>query len=142
MKTLIFDLDGTLVTLSPTLTCIADVARLRELRTRYAFALVTGSSKEEVRVALETFDLVSLFDPHLIITADDVAGDKASGAPFFEIRKRIIGDCIMIGDSSGDEIGSNKAGISFVKVLTPELNQRAQLQKTIEDATRILESGN
>ena len=142
MKTIIFDLDGTLVFLSPRLVCIANVILLTELRKRYDFALVTGSSKEEVLNALKGCGLTELFDPTLLVTRDDVSDDKASGAPFFEIKKRLTNQMVMIGDSVGDEIGSNKAAIPFVKVKSAdELElQRASFEESVSQAVHILET--
>ena len=138
MKTLIFDLDGTLVNLKPNLVCVADVDYLADLRKKYDFALVTGSPKVEVTTALEKCGLTGLFHERNIITHDDIRDSKASGAPFFEIKKRLKSNMVMIGDSDGDEIGTSKAGIPFVRVEACDLLE-AQKAKLIESIRRAIE---
>ena len=141
MKTLIFDLDGTLVRLQPQLICIARVPFLRALRKRYDFALVTGSPKDEVLRTLAECELTQFFDREKIVTKDDVQGDKASGIPFFEIMRRLPGAAVMVGDSDGDEIGSRKAGIPFVRVQTTQTQklQRKYLEEAVANAVSVLE---
>lgn len=142
MKTLIFDLDGTLVQLKPILVCFADLEQLSKLRKQYNFALVTGSTKAEVGLALKQTKLKKLFDNAYIVTFEDTKSDKASGLPFLEIKKRITGPAVMIGDSVGDEVGSQKAGIPFVRVIATinESEQKRNLQTAIENAILVLEN--
>lgn len=127
MKTIIFDLDGTLIDLasprriakqlygaSP--KCFADIRQLKNLCQKYRFALVTGASRTETLGALRRFGLDNFFQAEFIITKDEVSALKATGAPFRKIKKIIDGPAIFIGDSQGDLLGSNKAGLSYILV--------------------------
>ncbi len=116
MKTLIFDLDGTLVRLQPSLVCIVDKTLLDGLRTQYNLALISGGTKEEVFTALNTTGLREYFDDGNIVTFDDTHQEKATGEPFREIKRRLDGDMVMIGDSDGDESGARAAGMLCVRV--------------------------
>lgn len=140
MKNLIFDLDGTLVQLTPALVLVADVEELRSLKERYTFALVSGSPREEILYALKETGLAPLFSEALIVAKEDASGDKASGLPFLEMRKRISGAMIMIGDSAGDEQGSAKADIPFVRVPVEDSleKQKAALAAAIARAVALL----
>ena len=140
MKTIIFDLDGTLVRLAPTLACIAEKTQLAELRKEYNFALVTGSPRAELEDVLKTCELREFFDDGAIVTCEEVGSDKSSGVPFEKIRERITGACVMIGDSDSDEVGSGKTGIPFVKVGTMQTldAQKLELVAAIQEARNTL----
>jgi len=116
MKTIIFDLDGTLVRLKPKFASLCDRKTLLKLSDKYELALVTGSTRKEALSALRRVKILDLFKPNKIVTYDEVLYEKKSGKPFFEIKKRIELPAIMIGDSDGDEIGSQKATFDFIKV--------------------------
>lgn len=136
MKTLVFDLDGTLVYLAPTLVCIADVQYLQTLTDTYQLALVSGSPREEVEYALTTTGMDALFPKSLRVCKEDTNGDKASGEPFQEIQSRLQGSMIMIGDSNGDESGTTRAGMAFVRVpsCTSLTDQKEALTQAITEA--------
>ncbi len=141
MKTLIFDLDGTLIQLQSDFVCFADVDQLTLLRQQYNFALVSGSSRAEVLWALEKTRLLPLFNERLVIGFEDTQSEKASGKPFQKIRERLEGDAVMIGDSLSDEIGSAIAGILFVKIETRQTvqEQRNELISAIGRGMAILD---
>ncbi len=143
MKTIIFDLDGTLVQLKPNLVCFADVGALAQLRKRYNFALVSGSRKTEIMWALNQTGLRSLFDDNFIVALEDTNIEKSSGKPFQEMRNRLQGEMVMLGDSPSDEAGSAIAGLPFVKVKTcsSATEQRDELAKAIILAQEIIEKG-
>ncbi len=142
MKTLIFDLEGTLVQLAPTLVCFADITELTLLRKHYNFALVTGSTRIEVEWALAHTNLAPLFNSAYIVSVEDTQSEKASGKPFQEIQQRLKGSMVMIGDSTGDETGSALANLPFVRITafpTPE-EQRQELRDAIREAEALLKS--
>lgn len=140
MKTIIFDLDGTLVRLQPQLVLIADVYQLTSLRKSYAFALVSGGKKREVLDALDKTGLRFLFEDALIVTFEDTNQEKASGEPFREIQQRLQGNMVMIGDSESDALGTKVAELSFVKVPTYQdlQEQRKALAAAIGQALHLL----
>jgi len=133
MKTIAFDLDGTLVNLKPVLTCIADMSALKALRSKYNFALVSGSSRAEVEWALQETGLAPLFDTAYVVSKDDAQGNKASGEPFRELQRRVEGQVVMIGDSDSDEAGTTVAEIPFVRV-------KDSLQSAITEAVEKLKT--
>lgn len=136
MKTIIFDLDGTLVDLSPKLTCIADLKELEELRRKYNFALVSGGNRVEVISALAQTGLAPLFNDDLIVSREDTDGDKVSGEPFREILRRLKDQVVMVGDSDADEIGTKTENIPFVRVKTAStlVEKRNNLKVAIQQA--------
>lgn len=140
MKTLIFDLDGTLVQLKPQLVCFADINQLTTLRKQYNFALVSGSPKAEVEWALKETGLKKLFDGTYIVALEDTNSEKASGKPFQEIQKRLQGSMVMIGDSASDEAGSKIAGLPFIRVkpYATFTKQQQALQGAIRQAEAII----
>ncbi len=142
MKTIVFDLDGTLVRLQPTTALIADLPQLTQLRETFNFALVTGSSRAETEKALNETGLSALLDRQYTVTADDVNGTKSSGLPFQEIKKRLQGPMIMIGDSESDEIGCGKVGIPFVKVpaIAAITDQKNAFSEAVRSAVKMLEN--
>ncbi len=140
MKTLIFDLDGTLVQLKPTLICLANKKKLAALRTKYNFALASGSPRDEVVWALAETGLETLFDWRYVVTVEDTNSQKASGKPFQEIKKRLSGKMVMIGDSDADEKGAKIAGLPFIRVAsgTETEKQRTALTIAINEAINAL----
>ncbi len=116
MKTIIFDLDGTLINVGSPLTIIADPDQLQELKEQYNFALVTGSPREEALSGLREAGLSDLFDQKYMVFCEEVGADKSSGKPFSEILYRLGGASVMIGDSDSDETGSRVVGLRFARV--------------------------
>ncbi len=142
MKTLIFDLDGTLVRLGSSLICFADADQLTLLRQKYNFALVSGSTGSEIERALKETGLRALFDDTYIIAAEDTEGSKSSGEPFREIQKRLQGNMVMIGDSTADEQGCEISGLNFIRVQNQASTQeqKEELGSAINQALRLLNS--
>lgn len=140
MKTIIFDLDGTLVLLSPILTLIADPDALQTLRERYTFALVSGSTRAEITNALKETGLAPLFNEALIVSKEDTTGGKASGEPFQEMQNRLTGTFVMLGDSDGDEAGTKIIAMPFVRVRSYSSldEQKASFTRALEDAVTLL----
>jgi len=142
-KTIIFDLDGTLVDLSsyPEIELLADAELLRRLKPVYNFAIVTGGTTEETIFALEKTGIINLFDKGLIVTADIVSESKKTGASFLEIIKRINGRAIVIGDSDSDRIGAEKARLPLILLRRQaDINtQRNEFTKVLKRAAQILD---
>lgn len=141
MKTIIFDLDGTVVDLSQGL-CFADVKQLRKLCRKYRLALVTGASRKETLEALRRFGLDNFFQAEFIITKDEVSASKATGAPFRKIKKILNGPAIFIGDSKNDICGCRKARLPSIlaqKSRNTKL-QKANFRKALFRAIDKLES--
>ncbi len=134
MKTIIFDLDGTLVDLIPSTTTKEPEVRprtsrqqLESLRKRYSFALVTGSCRQEALYTLDQMAWTDLFDQNLIICADDIPAEKKTGIPFSTIKQCTDVFCV-IGDSEIHDLGgARRAGLKCILVKTKkELEQALQ----------------
>lgn len=141
MKTLIFDLDGTLVRLKPRRVCLVKKDELAALRATYNFALVSGSTRKEVFQSLAKTGLWRFFDKASIVTLEDTNSKKVSGKPFREIKKRLTGTMVMIGDSDSDRKGAKIARLPFVRVrsYTDLTKQRAALTTAIRKARETLD---
>jgi phosphoglycolate phosphatase-like HAD superfamily hydrolase len=140
MKTIIFDLDGTLVRLQPAIISIADIETLKILSQKYNLALVSGSPNEEIKTALTQTGLSAFLESDYIVGKEDSTGDKASGIPFENMKSRLTGTYVMIGDSPSDEEGCRVARIPFVKVNTCSTiqEQKEELARAITEAVRLL----
>ena len=134
MKTIIFDLDGTLVDLVPAKyfkrqpKVIQRISKteLEQLRKRYCFSLVTGSCRKEALYALQQMGWTDLFDQKLILCADDIPAEKKTGIPFSVIKQQADVICI-IGDSEIDRLGAKRANIDCIIVKT-----KTDLQKALQ----------
>lgn len=142
MKTIILDLDGTLVDLaSKNKRSFVTPNQLEILARSYRIGLITGSTKQETFYILKKLELLSYFDSHLIVVFEDTKSLKETGKPFFEMKRR-LGDVpvVFIGDSINDEIGSRKAGIQFIRVQKANIfsDQRKNLRDAIHEAINLL----
>ena len=127
MKTLVFDLDGTLTILSefPDLRLLIPKQDLLFLKGFYSFGLVTASPKMEALKALRQLSIYSLFERDIIITSEDTAQGKESGEPFLLAKSRAVSIVAMIGDSTADQTGSSIAGIPFISAQTLSVERLA-----------------
>lgn len=137
---IIFDLDGTLARIQDPIIPLVDANTLVTLSKKYTLCIVTGSTRAELIDALSVIGAKNIFSDTLCITATEIPEAKASGVPFIEIKKRIVGPTVMIGDSDGDEIGSKLANIPCVRVERGNTvdAQKESLLKAIGYAERIL----
>ena len=127
---------------TPALVCLANLVQLQALRAEYTFALVTGATQKSAYQILSVTGLMPLFDERLIVTFDDTNSEKGTGKPFLEIKKRIHGGMVMIGDSDSDEGGCAIADIPFVRVHTGGAleEQKQELSRAIMEAVGVLRS--
>lgn len=118
MKTIFFDLDGTLTNLSdwPSLKLLIPRKKLFILRQKYQFGLITASKTPEAMRSLKKLGIAVLFEKSLIITSDICPETKITGAPFKLAKSKVKDIAAMIGDSEGDKIGSSKANLQFIPV--------------------------
>lgn len=125
MKTIFFDLDGTLTNLSewPDLKLLIPQKKLFILRQNYQFGLITASKTPEAMRSLEKLGIAVLFEKSLIITSDICPEPKITGAPFEFAKSKVKDIVAIIGDSEGDKIGSAKANLQFI--LASELSVEA-----------------
>lgn len=142
MKTIIFDLDGTLCRLkTPLERSLVFLSRdMLEDLSSFQFALVTGGIREEAEYILEKAGVRDLFLDDLILTRDDSFGEKKTGEPFREILRRVNGKAIVVGDSEADRLGAEQAGLTCIlvrKMIRDELQKEA-LQEAIETACQEL----
>lgn len=142
MKTIIFDLDGTLIRFTPTFERIADIEQLKQLQQTFAFSIVTGCAKQVAFDVLEKTNLLSFFDADRIVTREDTVGDKSTGEPFRLARKKLSDHAVVIGDSDSDVQGSLIAGMSCVQVETHAdiHDQRHAFANALDRAVAILKS--
>ena len=142
MKTIIFDLDGTLCELrDPLASSIVFLSRaMIEVVTDTQFALVTGGTREEVEFVLKKAGVEDLFFKDLILTREDPFGEKKTGKPFREILRRVKGRAIVIGDSESDRLGSERAGLRCIFLAQEQsLTRRIiSLEKAIKQAKNYL----
>jgi phosphoglycolate phosphatase-like HAD superfamily hydrolase len=146
MKTILFDLDGTLVRLGKPHVCVADANLMARLSTEYQLVLVTGSPRAQALDALNVCGYAKVFSDR-IIAAEDTSRGKRSGEPFLKALQQFAvraHDAVVVGDSESDQIGTAIAGIPFVQVAyTHELNsQKALFASAIEKARSIFEKSN
>lgn len=137
---IIFDLDGTLALISDPIVPLVDAGTLRALSEKYTLCIVTGSARAELVRTLTLIGVQDIFADTFCITASEIPEGKASGVPFFEMKRRISGRAVMIGDSDGDEIGSKLAGIPCVRVsIKKDIGSKKQsLIQAINDAEQVL----
>ncbi len=116
MKTIFFDLDGTLTELkeSPKLRLLIGADIIERLSSQYQLGLITASKTEETLFALRILGIQKYFQPALIFTADTCPYPKKNGRPFILAKQRASEVVAMIGDSESDRIGSKKANIPFI----------------------------
>ena len=115
MKTIIFDLDGTLIDLK-TGECFLCPEDLQALTDTFQFALVTGASFDEVESALATLEMTRFFPRERVVCKEDTVGGKDTGKPFLKAVQEVGDNAIVIGDSWKDEKGSLVAGLKCLKV--------------------------
>lgn len=144
MKTLAFDLHGTLAFVrdgAPAVR-IADPEYLGQLYEKYAFVLVTGCSRTEATETLRSTGLDRYFSDDIIITTEDCGGEKDTGKPFIELRRRTSGPVVMIGDHSSDVTGSALAGIPAILIprATSLQDQERAFRSALGQAVELLES--
>ena len=139
VKTIIFDLDGTLVQLKPEFQSFVDKEKLIKLSRDYELAIITGATRTETKSALKRAGINMFFNERFIVTSDDVSASKSTGESFRELLRRIRGNVIMIGDSDSDETGASVAGIPFIRVntTTTVLKQKANLSRAISIAVEF-----
>lgn len=142
MKTLAFDLHGTLAHVSDDSTLIADIELLTKLKKKYSLALITGCTRQEATKALQQTGLDVLFDADMIVLCEESGGEKDTGKPFEEIRRRVLGPVVMIGDRPSDLSGSALAGIPCIIVESKEnlTDQKSALLQAIDTAVQLLET--
>ncbi len=143
MKTIIFDLDGTLVDLGPLQKSksglpikYATETMLKKLSGQYRLGIITGSSKRELIYVFESLNWDKFFDRRLIITK----ADKKSGKAFKAMKKKIKENIVFIGDSVSDQIGTSAAGLSCVLVKKGKnmLEQRRNLALAVNKSKKML----
>ncbi len=142
MKTIIFDLDGTLVDLAR-FKCFVRATELMSLRKKYRLALVTGASRKETLSALRQFRLDNLFgkDKKFVITKDEVPASKKTGAPFRKIMSMLCGPAIFIGDSQNDALGCARADLPCILIKRSQSvgQQKINFKKALLKALRKLD---
>jgi predicted HAD superfamily phosphohydrolase YqeG len=76
------------------------------------------------------------------VLCEEAGGDKDTGIPFEELKRRIVGPIVMIGDQPADASGSTLVGIPSVLVehMPSNIEQSKALIRAIEAAIEILES--
>lgn len=142
MKTLIFDLDGTLCELMTPLECSSIFVSREMLETLPGIrvALVTGGTREETEFVLSKAGVCDLFTDDLILTREDPFGEKKTGEPFLELLRRVGGEAVVIGDSEADILGAEQAGLTciLVRKMSRDELQKEALQEAIETACQEL----
>jgi phosphoglycolate phosphatase-like HAD superfamily hydrolase len=127
MKTIIFDIDGTLTDMSPvekSSTWRKDLPKLKKYplvkwiiknRRKYIFVYATGGIKSETLYALKNLGIIKYFDLKNSTDKDNCQFSKKTGIPFRRIKK-IYPDCILVTDSKKDCIGAEIAQIPFILI--------------------------
>lgn len=136
MKTIIFDIDGTLTNMEPIekLTLLSDenfynlykekklpipekyplVNWIIKNRKKYNFVYATAGTKLQTEYALKKLKILKYFDIDNSISKTNCKLPKITGVPF-QIIKRKYSDCILVTDSDNDCLGAKKVDIEFIK---------------------------
>lgn len=135
MRTLIFDIDGTLTDMGPIEAIsgrlspaeFADYAQSGRLplparypiidfilanRANYNFVYATGGLKREADYALAKLGIFELFDIQRSLSIDTFPDFKSTGWPFLEIMKTYP-HAMVITDSQSDVEGAIRAGLPY-----------------------------
>ena len=93
-------------------------------------------------MALEETGLAVLFEEEKIVLCEESGGEKDTGKPFEEARRRVSGPIVMVGDQPSDASGSRLADIPCVLVESKGnlADQQAALLQAIGEAVEILEA--
>lgn len=140
MKTIIFDIDGTLTDMQPIeKLALSDEAFYKLLRrdklpvpkkyplidwiiknkNNYKFVYATGGKKSETEYALEKLKILKYFDLENSISKTNCRFAKNTGIPFRKIKSK-FNDCIVITDSESDCRGATIAEIPFRLVVSKQ----------------------
>jgi len=143
MKTIIFDIDGTLTNMKPieklSLSDKAFYGLLKKEqlpipkkyplvnwiiknKNKYRFIYATGGKKIETEYVLKKLNILNYFDLKNSMSKTNCSFSKKTGVPFKKIKSK-FDDCILITDSKNDCLGAKIAGIPFILVnLNNQLN--------------------
>lgn len=130
MKTLIFDIDGTLTDMrpledprlrlanpNPTLLAYPAAQFITDNAKTYHYVFATGGTLADTTYVLRQLGLVQIFDMTNSIAADSGLPPKSTGEPYKQIAAQFP-DSIVIGDSETDRAGAKLAGLPCV-ILAP-----------------------
>lgn len=136
MKTIIFDIDGTLTNMwplehgsggnLPVLLAYPLVGFIKENHAKYRFLYATGGNDKDTKCALEQLGILEYFDLGYSFARDTSEFSKSTGIPF---KKQIekFPDAVLITDSLSDVLGAEKVGLASVLV-----NQGGQMTSVQE----------
>ena len=131
MKTIIFDIDGTLTDMSAienaaflgvTENCWPKpnkyplVDWILRNKNNYNFVYATGGKEKETLYVLESLGLLKYFDIKNSINKSNYRFSKKTGLPFLKIKKKYP-DCLLVTDSQDDCIGAKLAKIPYMKII-------------------------
>ena len=142
-KTIIFDLEGTLVDVAgeSISRVFIEEADLKQLLVGYEVGIVTGATRAQLEFVLANTFLGAYFNGNNTVSIDECSEAKATGKPFQILLDRGFAvPVVIVGDSEGDKLGAESLGVDFVNVNTPELIAENTFFKYLEEAKNYLES--
>lgn len=133
MKTIIFDIDGTLTDMSPvegSLLWRKELPNLKQyplvkwiINNRYKFRFIyaTGGKKNETLYALKNLGIIRYFDLKNSMDKTNCKFHKITGIPLKKIKDKFP-NCILVTDGKKDCIGAKKVGMEFIRIYNPKPN--------------------
>lgn len=126
MKTIIFDIDGTLTEMRPLENRLVTqrtfkpvqyplVEWIKKNKDKYSYVYATGGQRSETECALKKLGIIHYFDLKNSISKTNCRFSKKTGIPFKKILKKYP-NSMVITDTQADCLGARKAGIQSVLI--------------------------